>query len=413
MKRWLWTGALVVIAAGAWLYFTRSSAQDTADLLVSPQKGPFEITVTATGELLAKNSVDIRAPSEIRDVGIYRVTIESLLEEGTVVEKGQVVATLDKTELADKISEARDALDKAEAQYTQTKLDCTLTLSQERETIVNLRYALEESKLNVEQSRYEAPAIIRQYEIAFEKGKRQLDKALENYETRVEKAAAEMKAAESDLNNARRSLARRMDIVKAFTITAPEKGMLIYRRTYSGKKVTEGDQVSAWNPTVATLPDLSLMESIAYINEIDIQKIKEGQKVRVGLDADPDKKLTGEITYIANIGEQRPNSDAKVFEVRVTINESDTTLRPAMTTSNNILVQKFPDKLFIPLEAVFNDDSVAYVFRKKDVGAERQVVELGEMNENAVVVKRGLSSADQIFLAPPADTAGLPLRPLP
>lgn len=414
MKRWLWLGALVVIAAGAAWFFTSSSAQETADLLVSPEQGDFEITVTATGELQAKNSVDIHAPGEMRDVGIYRVTIQSLLEEGTVVEKGQVVAELDKSELADKISAAQDQLAKTQAQHTQTKLDCTLTLSQERENIVNLRYALEENKLKMEQSRYEAPAVMRQAEIAYEKSKRQLEKAVEDYKTKQEKAAAQMAVADSDLRNARRSLERRIQLVERFTIRAPENGMLIYRRSRDGTKITEGDQVSAWRPTVATLPDLSRMESIAYINEIDIQKVKEGQTVRIGLDADPDKQLTGKVTYIANIGEQRPNSEAKVFEMRITINEQDTALRPAMTTSNHILINSLKNKLSIPLEAVFSADSATYVFKKTESGgATRQFVELGEMNENAAVVKRGLSPADQIYLAAPADTAGMPFEPLP
>ena len=62
----------------------------------------------------------------------------------------------------------------------------------------------------------------------------------------------------------------------------------------------------------------------------------------IGLDSDPGKKYSGVITGIANIGEQRPNSDSKVFEVRILMNEKDTTLRPSMTTSNLIVVSTAP-----------------------------------------------------------------------
>src|SRR5699024_12094924 len=123
---------------------------------------------------------------------------------------------------------------------------------------------------------------------------------------------------------------------KEFTIYAPENGMVIYQRSRDGSKVTEGSSISAWNPTVAELPDFSVMNSVTYINEVDIQSIRLGQQVDVGLDAMPEKELTGVITDVANIGEQRPNSDSKVFQVVVEINEADTTLRPAMTTSNTI-----------------------------------------------------------------------------
>jgi multidrug resistance efflux pump len=76
-----------------------------------------------------------------------------------------------------------------------------------------------------------------------------------------------------------------------------------------------GSQVSSWEPAVATLPDLTKMESVTYVNEIDVRKIAAGQRSSLTLDSDPGKKLTGTVTSVANVGEQAPNTDAKVFEV--------------------------------------------------------------------------------------------------
>ena len=88
------------------------------------------------------------------------------------------------------------------------------------------------------------------------------------------------------------------------------------------------------------------MISTTYVNEVDIRKVAKGQHVNIGLDAFPDKKLSGEVISVANVGEQRPNSDAKVFEVKVVIAESDTTLRPAMSTANEIITATIPDAIF-------------------------------------------------------------------
>jgi multidrug resistance efflux pump len=87
--------------------------------------------------------------------------------------------------------------------------------------------------------------------------------------------------------------------------------------------------VSPWEPSVATLPDLSMMESVTFVNEIDVRKLAVGQPVALTLDADPSKKLVGKVSAVANVGEQRPNSDAKVFEVKVLVEKPDTTLRRA------------------------------------------------------------------------------------
>jgi multidrug efflux pump subunit AcrA (membrane-fusion protein) len=191
--------------------------------------------------------------------------------------------------------------------------------------------------------------------------------------------------------------------VSEFTIKAPADGMVIYAREWNGKKKVVGSQINSWDPTVATLPDLREMESITYVNEIDIQKIATGQKVKLKLDADPNKPLTGTVTSVANIGEQRPNSDSKVFEVRVKVLEVDTTLRPSMTTANEILVAKHEDAISIPLECVHTEGTMTYVFKKDGGSVVKQEVKLGQVNESSAVVVAGIAQKDQMYLSSPPD----------
>jgi multidrug efflux pump subunit AcrA (membrane-fusion protein) len=192
-----------------------------------------------------------------------------------------------------------------------------------------------------------------------------------------------------------------------FTILAPADGMVIYAREWGGQKKVVGSTVNAWDPVVATLPDLREMESITYISELDIQKLALKQTVKIKLDADPNKVLTGTVTSVANIGEQRPNSDSKVFEVRITVDKSDTTLRPAMTTGNEILVAKLDSVLSVPLECVHTESGLTYVFKKSGRSVVKQEVALGMLNENATVVTRGLTAQDELLLATPPEPAKL------
>jgi hypothetical protein len=158
---------------------------------------------------------------------------------------------------------------------------------------------------------------------------------------------------------------------------------------------------------VATLPDLREMESITYISELDIQKIALGQQVKLKLDANPNKPLSGTVTAVANIGEQRPNSDSKVFEVRIKVIESDTTLRPAMTTSNEILVAKLDSAISIPLECVHTEGATTFVYRKNGGGIVKQEVKLGLINENATVIQSGLGEKDDVLMTAPAEPGKL------
>jgi len=183
--------------------------------------------------------------------------------------------------------------------------------------------------------------------------------------------------------------------------------MLIYKKEWGGKKREVGSMISPWDLTVATLPDLSSMISRTYVNEIDISKIKTGQDVRIGVDAFPEKEYTGTITDVANIGEQLPNTDAKVFEVVIQINESDPILRPSMTTSNKIITATFEDTLYVPLETIHSDDSIPFVFTAKGV---KQIVVLGPSNENEVIIEHGLEEGNEIYLTLPDDKDNFKLR---
>ncbi|MCK7532908.1 MAG: HlyD family efflux transporter periplasmic adaptor subunit [Marinilabiliales bacterium] len=80
--------------------------------------------------------------------------------------------------------------------------------------------------------------------------------------------------------------------------------MVIYKREWNGAKRKVGSEISPWDPVVATLPDLSSMISKTYVNEIDVSKVKAGQRVRLTVDAFPEKSYTGAVISVANIGEQ-------------------------------------------------------------------------------------------------------------
>ena len=161
-----------------------------------------------------------------------------------------------------------------------------------------------------------------------------------------------------------------------------------------------------WDPVVAELPNLKEMISKTYINEIDISKIKAGQVVEVGVDAFPDKRYSGVVTSVANIGQQMPNSNAKVFEVIIGLNESDSILRPAMTTKNEIITAIIDSSLFLPLECLHADDSLSFVFKS---GGKQQVIP-GSSNDNEVIIKAGLEEGDMVYLVPPENPQNYKLR---
>ncbi|MDQ3393914.1 MAG: efflux RND transporter periplasmic adaptor subunit [Bacteroidota bacterium] len=381
--------------------FTSSATQESSDLIIEAKRGAFQIEITTSGELEAKSSVKIMGPN-FMSAGMWQVKIDKLVDEGTRVKKGDFIATLDKSDLSSKIMNAETELQKSQSLYSQAQLDSTLTLRLARDELLNLKYGVTEKEIVLEQSKFEPPATIKQAEIDLEKAQRAYQQTKENYKIKYEQAKAKMQEVAANLNRAQRELTNMQVLIEAFTITAPEEGMVVYERDWNGSRRTTGSQVNAWEPTVATLPDLTTMISKTYVNEVDIRKIAEGQKVLIGLDAFPEKKLSGKVINVSNVGEQKPNSDAKVYQVNVQVIESDTTLRPAMTTSNSIISEYIENVVFIPLECLHNQgDTLTYVYKVDGINTVRQEVIIGKANSNEVVVDTGIEEGEKVYLSPP------------
>ena len=399
-------GILLVIVI-IWI-FTGTEGEKETTVKVPVKFGRFDIAVTTTGELEAKSSEKILGPENLRDFRLFQVKIDNIIPDGTVVDSGDFIASLDRTDLVNKMKDQELEIEKLETQFVQTQLDTTLDMRTARDNLINLKYELEEKQIIVDQSIYEPPATQRQAKIDLERSQRNYEQAVENYEVKMQKAVANMQEINTSMRKQKSQYTKMLEMLNKFTIYAPKAGMVIYKRDWQGQKQGVGSSINDWDPVVAELPNLKEMKSKTYVNEIDISKVKLHQDVRIGIDAFPEKRFTGVVTEVANIGQQLPNSNAKVFEVIIEINEFDSILRPAMTTKNEILTASIDSVLYIPLDCVQSNDSISYVYV---TGAKRQVI-LGQSNENEVIVKAGLEKDEEIYLVPPSDAESYDLEEL-
>lgn len=397
-------------------YFAVRGSQDdpTSEIMSVVRRGQFRVEIETTGELEAKNSVKILGPQQLRNFQIWQVTIQNIVDEGTVVKKGDWIATLDRSEFQKKFVDKQIELEKANSKFVQTQLDTTLVLRQARDELINLKYGTDEKKIILDQSQFEPPATIKQAEINLDKAKRAHEQALENYKIKKNQNFEKMREVSAELRKVNGDFSNMTAVLESFNVKAPEDGMVIYQKGWDGKPVKAGSQIQMWEPTVATLPDLTKMVSKTYVNEVDVRKVKPGQRVDVGLDAYPDKKLSGSVVQVANVGEQRPNSDAKVFEVRVEIDGTDPTLRPSMTTSNKIIASVKDSTLFLPLECLHSHfDSITYVYIKDGIKTTKQEVIVGETNANEAVIIKGVQENDRVYLSIPPGLEDQEVRLLP
>lgn len=402
-KRLAIIGTIAIILIIAYSFYNKKSNENVS-LTAKVKKGNFINEVFISGEAQSTSSKKINGPSNARRFNIYQLKIQDLVPEGTIVKKGGYIGKLDASEVNGKINDAQLNLENAASKYTQQQLDTTLTLKQERNSIKDLLFDIEETKLELTQSEFEPPALIRQLEIKGEKLERELKEKKEDYSIKKRQANAKMIEVGTEVSKIKKQIADLSDLQKAFTIHSDDDGMVTYVKDWNGIKKKVGSTISPWEPAIASLPDLTKMESKTYSNEVDIRKIKKDLKVKIGFDAFPDIELDGIVTDVANVGENKRGSDIKLFQVLIKLNETNNNIRPGMTTSNRILTHQEDNVLMVPLEAIFSNDSISYCFVKSGYSIGKKQVELGLSNNDVVIITKGLKENNVVYLNKPEDT---------
>ena len=390
--------AIIIIIV---LFSRAASRKGISNLFAESKRGQFDVVVTTTGELQAENSVDIMGPdfTQARNIRMQDIRIQDLVPEGTEVQVGDYIATLDRTSFDNTLRDEQERLITYETNLETAILDTSVNLSGLRDNIKNLTFNVEEAQITLDQSIYEPPTAQRQAEMALDRAKRSLDQELRRYELRIEQEKSRMRNANKQFTDQERRIEDIEKLLTQFIITAPSPGMVIYKRDRQGNKRRVGSSINPFDNVVATLPDMSSMLSKTYVNEIDVSKVKPGQTVEIMVDAFPEKSYTGVVLSVANIGEQLPNADAKVFETIIKVNESDLILKPSMTTGNKVVTQTITDVIYIPIECVQIDiDSIPFVYLKNGT---KQIVVTGEANENHIIIEQGLKENTLVYLNVP------------
>lgn len=386
-------GGLIAVLVLMLLSASDKESVATADV----RRGEFFISIKSSGEIRAANSFTLTTPR----LRYGQLQIIYLVPEGTTVKAGDVIVRFATTDVDKTIADKESELSISQSDLDKFKADRDLRLSELEGNLRNAELSYDQAKLQVEKMKFEAELQRKETEInlernriAFEQAKRKVDSQQLVDKSEERKLTLKVQQIQNDLNRAKLDK-------EQYTLKATLGGLAVFETNWNtGRKVAVGD--SPWGGmSLVSLPDLSKMQSITNVNEVEVSKVKKGQTVKIKLDAFPDKEFEGSVASVGTIGQQRDQSTTKTFEVIVDIKGTDPVLKPGMTTSNEVVMSSIPEALFIPIEAVFEKDGKTIVYKD----SRPQEVTLGEKNSNYVVVSGGLQAGDKIALRDPEAAA--------
>ena len=362
------------------------------------EAGEFIMDIRTEGEMQAAKSVTVSVPRRSRG----GVRIASLAEDGAIVKEGDFLVQFDTSEAENRVQDRQNDLENAEAELVSTQANIESAMKQLENNFLTQEYSYEQAKLRYELMKYEAEIKKREQEIEFKKAELSLQQAEEKIESQKVIDAANLSKAELRVKQAQMRLDEAQELLDALTITAPKSGMVVLQKIWSPngrEKVKIGDTPHR-GMDIISIPDLSTMLVKTAVNEIDISRVAVGQQVVITLDALPGPVFYGKITSVAILARSEVGSDMKVFDIEVTVDGSDVRLKPGMSALSKIITGTVPDALYIPLEAVFENEDTTVVYIKGHA-FDRQVVKVGKKNSDYIIIEEGLSEGDQVALRDP------------
>jgi HlyD family secretion protein len=393
--------ALVAAVAAAYVLFgSRLSsflpkAAATGDeVVVAPKTLVFG--VDATGLLRATAVQNFGGPPMFADY--WQFQIVNLVAEGKQVKAGEQLITFDAQKIRVDLQRFQNELDQANKELEKTRTQIDL----ERQELLTRLAAAENNyeKLKLKQTRdlgVEALNKVEEDRLAFEQAGREVAAIKERLDWHKKSSEATYQIIVSKKSRAENKVNEIKKGMENFQAKADRDGVVIYKTKWNGDKFRVGENV--WmGQSILEIPDLNTIIAEAYVPEVDIGKIKTGQRVDVTIDAFPDKVYAGSVKSLGKLVRPKawdiPN---KILDIQIALDQLDISImRPAMSVKAKVETSSLENCLAVPLKAVRTTAEGSMVKVKSDQGWREHRVKLGESNGTEVVILEGLKAGDRI-----------------
>lgn len=424
--------AITAIAAAAipFLQQQDGNAADKSLMTYKVSRGDLNVTVTENGMLESSNNEEIKCMVKGGSTVLW------VIETGTIVEAGEELVRMDTSLIEDNITQQQITYERAVANeiIAQSEVDVAKTNIEE---YLNGTYL--EERNTIEKSIFDSEEMVKKRQLAFESslrlaskgmfGSLQMEseqyavdsarkdlelqkskletldrykkkKTLQQLQSALDAAAARLAAEKASLKLAKDRLDRDKEQLTNCVITAPAEGMVIFPSAAEWKEtpdIEEGARVRE-QQTLLMIPDTSKMQVKVGVHESKVSRLRVGMTAKVALQ---DLELTGKVNEIAEV--TRPagwwTGNMVKYDTLIRL-DPQPGLKPGMSAIVDIVLASYSDVLKVPVAAVVESADGYLCWIRKDGQIERKLVELGDTNDEYIVVESGLAEGDEVVLNP-------------
>lgn len=397
--------AVTVVGIGVVAWATGVGRSGPAVPTAVVTRGEFVDIVELRGEIRPVRSVVLSAPAQAGELQIIR-----LVKNGTAVKPGDVLVEFDSTSLRRAEVDRRADLKQRDAEIERERAQARITEEASTTNLMKTRFDVERARLDVIDRDFVA-------KLDYERAKLALDDAeqrLREAEKRLlaDRAAAEARVAARQRRRDRteQELDRVVSVLASLEIRSPAAGTanIMQNSRFGGmsggpQEFREGDR--AWpGAGIVELPDLSAIRLTTRLEEADRGRVAIGQAGTVHLDAVPDRDYRGtvsKISLLARVEFGGTFPPARDFDLELAMADPDARLKPGMSASVRVAVNRLTGVLVVPAEAVSLVNGRPTVYRQAGSQFEPSAVVVIRRGREQVALASGVNEGDRIALRSP------------
>ena len=356
--------------------------------------GRFVRELLLTGELEAVRSIAIKAPQ----TNLFQMRIQFMAEEGSVVKAGEPLLSFDSSALVAQSVDLENGILDAETQIVAKRSELESALKDLEIELAEKQYEHDRAKL---EASVDPDVLSRkaysERQLDFTTATRELDETHKRINLTRERGQAELDVLTINRDKLKKDLLSAQQGLALLTIEAPAEGLVVYEmREGTTLRYQEGD--SCWpGQGVMRLPDLTDMQVVFYVNEVDAPLLAEGMSVTVTLDAFPGRALQAQVTRIPSMAVKR-SEESKIAIFKVTASLSETwkgEMKPGMWVLGTVVFDRQDDVPLVAREAVRFDGKDHWLRAARPGGSERRFEPLARNASHYLISREQLAALQE------------------
>ena len=408
----IWLAAVVVVVAAVGAAFAVAvpvlpeSRSEIPTTRVT--RGALKLTVYANGELRAGRTATLVAPPAGSSLRLV-----TLLQTGTPVKKGDVVAEFDPADQQYNLEQAKSDLAEAEQQIVKMKADTEVQASEDRVALLTARYDVRRGELDTLGNDLIGAIDAQKNVLTLQEARGRLAQLEQDVTSRADTNQAALAVLEEKRNKAQLAMQRAQTTIDSLVLRAPMDGIVSVKENRDATggmyfwgmilpEYRQGDTVFSGRP-IADVVESGRMEVRARVNETDRDNLQTGQPAQVQCDALPGRTFTarvGALSGLANRANFWETTAVRQFDVAFPLDNPDARMKPGSSVRLVIQGKELQNAITVPRQAVFEKGGKTFVYLRAGDRFERRDVQVTNSTESRAVVS-GVNEGDVIALVDP------------